>query len=479
MDNKEVRVRLLAVIILCAIALPAASAQAWTWPVDGPVLRPFLFDSAHPYAGGQHRGIDIGGDEGAAVRAPIDGVVSFAGTVPTGGKTVSIETPLGYTATLLHLGTIAVTRGSSVAEGATLVGTVGAADGAQPYVYFGVRVTSEPQGYVDPLTLLPPPPSAEPAQAPEASSAPVVAPASSSEPAAPIPQQPAEPAPSVSVEPPAPPSAQPAAPAEMAAPAEPAPPVAVESSPAQPAPDASPGPAEVPVVPVTALVPLAAPAAEQAPVGSASETVDSGSRARIITAAEPPRPLAAVGLLPLEAPATTGLPRETLLDPSAVPVLVRSARAGSGRGVERSGARGKRGHVSPVRGTTSVIASSRYVGSGRQAVLRDGAIGVLCGAICGVLVLLVRRRRRAVRAKPARIMSVPVGCTVEEDSRRARVAVRERFASPRARGGLRGPGRHLRALPPAEGQRRPDGERDGRARDAGDGLRRQGRRLAA
>src|SRR5947209_10290004 len=89
-------VRRLGVIIVCALALPAASAQAWTWPVDGPVLRPFVFDPAHPYAGGQHRGVDIGSDEGTAVRAPTDGVVSFAGTVPNGGKTVSIETPLGY-----------------------------------------------------------------------------------------------------------------------------------------------------------------------------------------------------------------------------------------------------------------------------------------------------------------------------------------------------------------------------------------------
>ena len=147
--------RRLGVIICCALALPAASAKAWTWPVDGPVLRPFVFDSAHPYAGGQHRGIDIAGDPGTSVRAPADGIVSFAGTVPTGGKTVSIETPTGYTATLLHLGSIDVRRGASVVERATIVGAVGASDGEQPVVYFGVRVTSQQQGYVDPLTLLP------------------------------------------------------------------------------------------------------------------------------------------------------------------------------------------------------------------------------------------------------------------------------------------------------------------------------------
>ena len=85
--------RRLAVLILCACALPVSVAQAWTWPVDGPVLRPFSFDRAHPYAGGQHRGLDIGAATGTPVVAPTDGVVSFAGTVPSGGKTISIQTP--------------------------------------------------------------------------------------------------------------------------------------------------------------------------------------------------------------------------------------------------------------------------------------------------------------------------------------------------------------------------------------------------
>ena len=84
--------------------------------------------------------------------------MSFAGTVPTGGKTVSIQTSFGYTATLVHLGSIGVARGALVGE-ASVVGTVGPSgvvDLPDPYVYFGARVTSDPQGYIDPLTLLPP-----------------------------------------------------------------------------------------------------------------------------------------------------------------------------------------------------------------------------------------------------------------------------------------------------------------------------------
>ena len=37
-------------------------AHAWSWPVQGPVLQGFAYDEAHPYASGQHRGIDIGAD---------------------------------------------------------------------------------------------------------------------------------------------------------------------------------------------------------------------------------------------------------------------------------------------------------------------------------------------------------------------------------------------------------------------------------
>jgi peptidase M23-like protein len=164
----------LALVLVCALALPVSTARAWTWPVDGPIVRPFVFDHDAPYTAGQHRGIDIGVPSGVQVRAPAEGVVSFVGTVPAGGKTISIQTPFGYTATLLHLGSVGVKRGASVREG-DLVG----ASGSESYVYFGVRATRDPQGYVDPLGLLPaplpetpPPVEAEVAQAAAEPSAP-------------------------------------------------------------------------------------------------------------------------------------------------------------------------------------------------------------------------------------------------------------------------------------------------------------------
>ena len=145
-------------LALAAIALIApASALGWTWPVTGPVLTAFSFDPGHPYAAGQHRGIDIGADTGAPVVAPVAGTVSFAGSVPGGGQTVTIRTGDGYSVTLVHLGSFGVRRGVTVREGDP-VGTVGPSGVPEldvPYVYLGIRRTSDDQGYLDPLLFLP------------------------------------------------------------------------------------------------------------------------------------------------------------------------------------------------------------------------------------------------------------------------------------------------------------------------------------
>src|SRR5437870_3447057 len=143
-------------VALAVAALLPASAQAWSWPVGGRVLRPFVYGD-DPYAAGQHRGIDVAGDLGADVSAPASGIVSFAGTVPKGGKTLSIRTADGYTVSLQHLGAIRVRKGDAIGEGASVasVGSSGEPDWPEPYVYLSIRVTADEQGYVDPLTFLP------------------------------------------------------------------------------------------------------------------------------------------------------------------------------------------------------------------------------------------------------------------------------------------------------------------------------------
>src|SRR5438874_3467420 len=109
------RIGILATILALTLV---PSAGAWTWPADGPVIRPFAFDAAHPYAAGQHRGIDVGGAVGSTVDAAAGGLVSFAGTVPHNGKTVSIQTADGYTLTHVQPGSIAVHQGDTGPAGA-------------------------------------------------------------------------------------------------------------------------------------------------------------------------------------------------------------------------------------------------------------------------------------------------------------------------------------------------------------------------
>ncbi len=177
------RIAVVAVVLLAW----APAAYAWSWPVQGPVLQPFAYDESHPYASGQHRGIDIGADAaGEQVVAPAAGVVSFAGSVPTNGECVSIETPDGYTVTLTHLGAILVAKGGSVAEGQAVgtIGPSGTPEFDQPYVHLGIRATPDPNGYLDPLRLLPPPPAqSAPAQSEPAAAQPSAGGGSASAPA--------------------------------------------------------------------------------------------------------------------------------------------------------------------------------------------------------------------------------------------------------------------------------------------------------
>jgi hypothetical protein len=150
--------RVLALLpVLLALQVGVSPALAWTWPVDGPVLQPFTFDPNDPYAGGQHRGIDVGAPSGAPVRAPAAGTVSFAGNVPGGGLTLAVRTADGYSVTLVHLGALGVARGTTVEEGDVVgsVGPSGEPELAEPYVHLGIRVAADQHGYVDPLSLLP------------------------------------------------------------------------------------------------------------------------------------------------------------------------------------------------------------------------------------------------------------------------------------------------------------------------------------
>jgi hypothetical protein len=450
--------RLCPVVALFAVFVPGA--HAWTWPVHGPVLETFSFDPAHPYAAGQHRGIAIGADGGSPVVAPASGVVSFAGSVPTSGLAVTIQTADGLAVSLTQLGTLRVARGARLVEGAPVgtVGPSGTPEFSVPYVHLGIRTASNDQGYLDPLGFLPPAPAGQAAPAPPAAIQPAAAEPAGAQPAAaqPAAAQPAgaEPAPPAAAPATAAPAAAARAPAVPAqAPVQPAAPTPAPAAPVEP-------PIELPVgreaaAPAGGLVVLPShtrhgtPSHEAAThlaaaAGRESHTVDAGRSHGD-----------AASTRPLRSP-------------------VRNVQRRPAQAVSRPASDG--GAASPAREPRGAArrAVAAAVHHGVPAALL--AVLALIGAASAGLGLAAARMimSPSPASEGASAAHVPA-----EDPGRRRVAVRQRSAAPRARRGSRGPVRHLRALSPAEGERRGDGERDGRARHAGDGVRRPGRRLAA
>jgi hypothetical protein len=418
-------VRLAALSAFLVLAVPPV-AWAWTWPVDGPVLRPFSFGS-DPYAAGQHRGIDIGAPSGTPVRAAAGGMVSFAGTVPNGGKTVTIQTSTGYAVTLVHLGSIRVLRGTMIEEGATVgtVGPSGVPDIPEPYVYLGVRVASDDQGYVDPLLFLPP--RAEPPASPESASDPTSAPAGDS-------------------------SGSDASTPPVVA--DPPPPVAdadgaTETGPATQEPASEPVPQAT--VPVAGEVPAAAPPVEEAPSADAAPAVPvqgpEGGRAVSTLPAESPVALGGrsrAGTSPSAEPApadqpmastATVEPVEHHATPAGVvqPRRVRNAAAGEPSpegGVVRTpngtlvrGRRPARADATATRRARVTVRDRRHADAAEGMSLRDGLWLAATLAAALLAGLGIRHRHRRPGATTAGVeaprMMVPVGGSRHEvDARR-------------------------------------------------------------
>ncbi|HZG49426.1 MAG TPA: peptidoglycan DD-metalloendopeptidase family protein [Thermoleophilaceae bacterium] len=160
-------------VLLASLSLAPPAHAAWTWPLRGEVITPYR-NGDDPYAGGQHRGIDIAGTVGAPVLAAAAGEVRFAGTAGSSGLTVSVRTADGFDTSYLHLSSTSVRAGERVVAGDRLgaVGTSGTRSAAQPHLHFGVREAGSEHAYRDPLAFLPPPPVAarpapEPAPAPQ------------------------------------------------------------------------------------------------------------------------------------------------------------------------------------------------------------------------------------------------------------------------------------------------------------------------
>lgn len=164
-----------AVAALAFFALAPPVRAAWEWPLSGEVITRYS-NGSDPYAGGQHRGIDIAGETGQPVVAAAGGSVRFAGTAGSSGLTVSIRTTDGFDTSYLHLSSASVLAGQTVAAGERVgaVGTTGTRSTERPHLHFGVREAGSRHAYRDPLAFLPAgPPAAEgPREAPAPQPAP-------------------------------------------------------------------------------------------------------------------------------------------------------------------------------------------------------------------------------------------------------------------------------------------------------------------
>jgi murein DD-endopeptidase MepM/ murein hydrolase activator NlpD len=113
-------------------------------PVDGPVIAGF--EPSLGYSG--HWGVDVAADLGSEVRAPADGVVTFAGQV-AGMKSVTIRLGEQVRVSLSYLSSTEVSVGDHVEAGA-VVGRSGLAHGEHA-LHVSVRVGGV---YVDPVAYL-------------------------------------------------------------------------------------------------------------------------------------------------------------------------------------------------------------------------------------------------------------------------------------------------------------------------------------
>ena len=116
-------------------------AQVFIWPVQGRISG--RFGNQRVYNGtpkAPHSGMDIAAPNGTPVKAPADGVVSFAdpGLYLTGG-TVVLDHGHGISSNFLHLSRIDAKVGDTVKQG-EVIGAVGATGRATgPHLHWGMN----------------------------------------------------------------------------------------------------------------------------------------------------------------------------------------------------------------------------------------------------------------------------------------------------------------------------------------------------
>ena len=121
------------------------AAQAWRWPVRGPVV------SAYGAAEATGKGIGIGGEIGDDVRAAAPGQVVYAGDgLAAYGNLIIIRHDETYLSAYGQNDRLLVGEGDSVSQG-QVIARMGLGPERQPHVHFEIRRNGVP---VDPLPLL-------------------------------------------------------------------------------------------------------------------------------------------------------------------------------------------------------------------------------------------------------------------------------------------------------------------------------------
>lgn len=127
-------------------------AQDFAWPVRGRISG--KSGSGRVYngrPGGGHSGMDIAAPRGTPILAPASGVVTLADELYITGGTVLLDHGHGVSSNFLHLASIDVEVGDTVAQG-DRIGTVGATGRATgPHLHWGMNWFDV---RVDPLPLL-------------------------------------------------------------------------------------------------------------------------------------------------------------------------------------------------------------------------------------------------------------------------------------------------------------------------------------
>jgi len=135
------------IVTLLLLLVPFESPTQFSWPLEGSITSGY-----GPRWGTDHRGIDIGAEEGTWVRSAKSGLVIWAGEYGKYGNLVTIRHNDGTKTYYAHLQNFCVFKYQRVKLNQRVgrVGTTGKSTG--PHLHFEIHVNKVAQ---DPLRLLP------------------------------------------------------------------------------------------------------------------------------------------------------------------------------------------------------------------------------------------------------------------------------------------------------------------------------------